>query len=143
MTLRHHAGAPRPRLLRHRLPWLIALAVLIIELTALALTPPAHRAAASTAMTGASLLALLLIARRAARRAERRAQLRPPIASRTAPAAHNPDSPSTDIALAYELARRGLPPAWIAAHCNIPYALAQLIAADPTRHEHDDRRRPT
>lgn len=32
--------------------------------------------------------------------------------------------------IAYELARRGVPAVWIAQHCDLPQALAELVVAD-------------
>jgi hypothetical protein len=32
--------------------------------------------------------------------------------------------------VAYELARRGVPAVWIAQHCDLPQALAELVVAD-------------
>lgn len=131
MTKAHRGSRPALQPLRHPLPWITAAAVLAIETTVLALTPTADRAAVSTTSTGVSILALALVMRHAARRTSPAASIKPSHPATDAAPSLDPDAPSASIALAYELARRGVPPTWIAARCAIPAALAQLIAERP------------
>lgn len=66
--------------------------------------------------------------------------------SRAAAGACDPDVPSPAMRLAHALAERGVPAVWIAEHCGLPVALAELMLAEVRRdHGQDaaDGRPPT
>lgn len=125
------------------LHWSAVGAVLAVQGAAIALAPTSWLCLAiSATWTIVTLAVFVAIVRRLARRTGQPEPPRPPattgntITQSHQPSARHEDAerteykPSAHIALAYELALRGVPTARIASECNIPPAMAEVIVLE-------------
>lgn len=109
-----------------------AAGALAAQIAVLAVVPPGWQLAASTLMTALTLTALAVILIHVRPRPQpRRDDVHFGLPG-------DADVPSPKMHTAYELARRGVPAVWIAQHCDLPQALAELVIAD-ARAEGDDQ----
>lgn len=95
-----------------------------MQVAVLAVVPPDWRLVASTLATALALTTLAAILIRA------RPQAQPRHEEIRAEPPYDADELSPQMRTAYELARRGVPAVWIAQHCDLPQALAELVVAD-------------
>lgn len=113
------------------LPWFAVSGVVAVEVCTVALTPTRERLASSAVMTALVLLIVAVIAARLRWRARRGTASFP--APGGATVEPKPDEPSERLVLALRLAELGVPASWIAEHCEIPVALAELVIAESGR----------
>lgn len=130
-----HGRAPGPRKSQF---WLViagcAAVVLGVQVGVLMAVPTGWRMVVSSLLTAAVFAGWFAIVVRSARRGK---PADAPTDAPTAPTAHagwsaGPEAqePSARMLLACELARRGTPAVWIAAECDLPVALSELVVAD-------------
>lgn len=94
------------------------------QIAVLALVPPDWQIITSALMTASALIVLTAILVRVRPNPRPQRGATPPYESFDA------DAPSPQMRMAYRLARRGVPAVWIAEHCDLPPALAELVVAD-------------
>lgn len=116
-------------------PWLIAMGVLAVQIVVLAAVPTGARAAASALMAVLAMAALAGIVIWV-RRARKHSHVAEP--ARVVAGVRDPDAPSPAMRMARALAERGVPAVWIAEHCGLPVALAELVLAEAQREHGQD-----
>lgn len=110
-------------------PWLVAVGVLAVQVVVLAAVPAGARVAVSALMAVVAMTALAGVVVWV-RRPRGRARIAAP---RVVAGVRDPDAPSPAMRLARALAERGVPAVWIAEHCGLPVALAEMVVAEAQR----------
>lgn len=116
-------------------PWLIAVGVPLVQVAVLLAVPAGARVTVSALMAAATMAALTGIMIRLRRP---RGYAHVAAAARAVAGVRDPDVPSPAMRLARALAERGVPAVWIAEHCGLPVALAELVLAEAQREHGQD-----